>query len=298
VTAPRQANVSSRSRGLLGIFLAVLLLAGNLPAQRVEQLVPPSLAPQLEHWRAAVVSGNAAALESLYAPHAQIQDIKKHSISLADEFGFWNALKREGLRSATLDIVKVDQQNGAYAVRFQAELKTEAAWGSRTQYLVAVQVWQGSKIVRETRSGLFRLKQPVRLNPKLYDTAADARTEIREAEQRAAREHKRVLLVFGGNWCYDCHVLDLAFHSGDIEPTLHRNYLLVHVDIGEYDRNVDLAEKYRVPLQKGVPALAVVAPDDRLIFSQQAGEFEAARSMSPEQILAFLDKWKPSARPH
>src|SRR5512136_1968187 len=132
------------------------------------------------------------------------------------------------------------------------------------------------------RTGALRLKQPVRLNPKLYDPAADARAEIREAEQRAAREHKRVLLIFGGNWCYDCHVLDLAFHSGDVEPTLDRNYIVVHVDVGEYDKNLDLAEKYQIPLKKGVPAIAVVDPPDKLLFSQQAGEFQAARSLAPE----------------
>ncbi len=265
----------------------VLVLSMAALAQSVDQVVPPALAGSLEQWRKAVVSDNTDALKALYSPSASIVNLKKQPITVADELQFWSSQK---LASAKLDVVKVDQQGGMQQVKFQVELKDKTAL--KTNYVVAVQTWQGSKIVAETRSGLLRLKQPVRLNPKLYDPAADAKEEIRDTEARAGREHKRVLLVFGGNWCYDCHVLDLAFHSGDIEPTLDRNYLVVHVDVGEYNKNLDLAKKYQVPLDKGVPAIAVVDPTDKLIFSQQAGEFEAARSMSPEQILAFLNKWK------
>lgn len=270
-----------------------------LHAQRLDQLLPPALAPSIEHWRAAVLAGDAAALKGLYDPSAQIQDPKKQPISLADELQFWTAAKKSRLQAVKLDIVKVDPpQNGVQFVKLQAELKERTAAGPKTQYVVAVQGWKAAsapRIVTETRTAMLRLKQPVRLNPKLYDTAADAKTDIREAEQRAAHEHKRVLLIFGGNWCYDCHVLDLAFHSGDIEPTLRANYLEVHVDVGEYNKNLEVAQKYQVPLDKGVPAIAVVDPTDKLIFSQQGGEFEAARSMAPEQILAFLNKWKPAA---
>ena len=282
----------------LRISVAVLMLSSSLFAQRVDQLLPPALAPALDRWRAAVLAGDTAALKGLYDAAPQLQDIKKQPISLSDELSFWTAPKKEGLQTLKLEIVKVEPpQNGIRFVKFQAELKERKGGAARTHYVVAIQGWRSDttpRIVAETRTDMLRLKQPVRLNPKLYDPAADARTEIREAEQRAAREHKRVLLVFGGNWCYDCHVLDLAFHSGDIEPTLDRNYLLVHVDVGEYNKNLDLAEKYQVPLQKGVPAIAVVDSAGKLLFSQQAGEFEKARSMSPEEILAFLNKWKPA----
>ncbi len=279
------------------VLAIIVVLSASVFAQRVDQLLPPALAPALQHWRGAVLAGDEAALKALYDPAAQIQDISKQPISLDDELQFWTAAKKEGLQTIKLDIVKVDPpQNSVQSVKFQAELKSHAG---KTRYVVAVQGWKANpspRIVAEMRTAMLRLKQPVRLNPKLYDPTTDARTEIREAEQRAARQHKRVLLIFGGNWCYDCHVLDLAFHSGDIEPTLLRNYLTVHVDVGEYNKNLDLAQKYQVPLQKGVPAIAVVDPADKLIFSQQAGEFEKARSMSPEEILAFLNKWKPPAR--
>src|SRR5208283_1087032 len=119
--------------------------------------------------------------------------------------------------------------------------------------------------------------------------------EIAFGLRSAASTHKRVLLVFGGNWCFDCHVLDEAFHSPEIAPTLDGSFVVVHVNIGRYDKNLDLAQQYNVPLTKGVPALAVLDAAGKLVFSQQGGEFQDARSMAPEDILAFLNKWKPAA---
>jgi thioredoxin 1 len=127
----------------------------------------------------------------------------------------------------------------------------------------------------------------------IYPANVDAKAEIAEAVANAAKTHRRVILVFGGNWCYDCHVLDAAFHSPEIEPTLNKNFVVVHVNVGEFDKNLDIADKYEVPLKRGVPASAVLEGDGKVLFSQKHGEFEAARAMATEDVLVFLNKWKP-----
>jgi hypothetical protein len=81
--------------------------------------------------------------------------------------------------------------------------------------------------------------------------------------------------------------------KGEIAPTLNKNFVVVHVNIGEFDKNLDIADKYEVPLKKGVPASVVLESDGKLLFSQRHGEFEAARSMATEDVLVFLNKWKP-----
>ena len=129
----------------------------------------------------------------------------------------------------------------------------------------------------------------------IYPANVDAEAEIAEALANAAKTNRRVILVFGGNWCYDCHVLDAAFHSPEIAPTLNKNFVVVHVNIGEFDKNLNIADKYEVPLEKGVPASAVLESDGKLLFSQKRGEFEAARSMATQDVLAFLNKWKPES---
>jgi len=147
-------------------------------------------------------------------------------------------------------------------------------------------------VVRHTAA--TRLRQPLE-NKEIYPQGVDANQEIAETLRIASASRKRVLLVFGGNWCFDCHVLDEAFHSPEIAPTLNKSFVVAHIDIGQMDKNLDIAKKYDIPLERGVPAIAVLDSDGKLLFSQKRGEFEAARSMAPEDILAFLNKWKPAA---
>jgi thiol:disulfide interchange protein len=137
---------------------------------------------------------------------------------------------------------------------------------------------------------------PVTVKTNLYPAAADATKEIADALKLATTDHKRVLLVFGANWCYDCHVLDRALHEGAAGKIVGQSFLLVHVDIGEANKNLDLVKQYKIPLEKGVPAFVVLGSDGKLLYGSRAGEFEAARRMMKKDLVAFLQKWKESAR--
>ena len=161
-------------------------------------------------------------------------------------------------------------------------------WGSLVLGAIVI---AGSAI--EARAQAPRMLPPPTERRNLYPDGVDAKAEIAEALADAKKTHRRVLLIFGGNWCYDCHVLDAAFRSKEIAPTLNQNYIVVHVNIGEYDKNLDLADKYQIPLKKGVPAAAVLKSDGTLVVSQKNQEFEKARSMTTDAVLAFLEKWKP-----
>lgn len=131
---------------------------------------------------------------------------------------------------------------------------------------------------------------------EIYSETADAHAEIKEALKKAAAEHKRVIVVFGANWCYDCHVLDAAFHRSDLAPIVSANYEVVHVDIGKGEKNQDLMTRYEVPMKRGIPGLAVLDASGKLVYSQKNGEFENARALAPEDFIAFLNKWKPAAQ--
>jgi thiol:disulfide interchange protein len=137
------------------------------------------------------------------------------------------------------------------------------------------------------------LQAPANPNPQLYRADANAVQDIRRALAAAGKQHKNVLLDFGGNWCIDCHILENAFHQPRIAPLLNDNYIVVHVDVGKYDKNLDLAKKYHVDLQKGVPSLAVLDSAGKVLYA--TGDFERARMMSEDDVIQFLYKWKPPA---
>jgi thiol-disulfide isomerase/thioredoxin len=128
---------------------------------------------------------------------------------------------------------------------------------------------------------------------QVYDEAADAKADISRAVSQAQRDHRRLLLVFGANWCGDCRTLDTRFHEPPAASIIDASFIVIHVDIGRADKNLDLAKKYGIPLKKGVPAVAVLESDGSLLYSQRNGEFEPARRMDPQVFIDFLNQWKP-----
>ncbi len=134
---------------------------------------------------------------------------------------------------------------------------------------------------------------PVACAADLYPDPDRAAADLAAALQNATAQHRRVIVDFGGNWCTDCRVLDIYFHDPANRPLLDDNFVLVHVNVGRLDRNLDMAERFRIPIEKGVPALAVLAGDGTLLYSQKTGEFEAMRRLQPAAVTEFLEQWKP-----
>ena len=128
-----------------------------------------------------------------------------------------------------------------------------------------------------------------------YNEAADARLEIRQALAQAAEAGMSVLVVFGANWCGDCKVLDMAMKQGASAPFVAREFKVVKIDVGRFDRNVSIAESYGVPLKNGIPAVVILSPANKVLYVTRAGELADARNMGENGIYDFLRKVTPVA---
>jgi thioredoxin-related protein len=254
--------------------------------------------PPLEQWKSAVLAGDGAALKAFYStnPPADIElDRAKHDAD--SDVSFWLGLKAH---SMNVEIVRLLVRPDRASIIFRANVASSLP-NAQSFSVTDDQYWlkQGDqwRLVAAERTDAPKLKQPSDMKKNIYPDDADAHAEIKEAEDRASREKKRLLLVFGANWCFDCHVLDLAFQRPDLSPILAMNYEVIHVDLGpDEHKNADLVKQYDVPLNKGIPALAVAESDGKLVVSQKNGEFEDARGLAPEALADFLNKWKPQGR--
>jgi hypothetical protein len=251
--------------------------------------------PPLDQWKSAVLAGDTPALRALYStdPAARVM-ANGVTVDADADMSFWLGLKAQSLK---LEIVRMKGRPGAESIVFEAEallpngkiLSVTDGQGWRLQG----EQWRLAGVERADNP---HLAQPPDMNKNIYPADADAHAEIKEAEEKAAAGHKRVLLVFGANWCFDCHVLDLAFHRPDFASAL-AGYEVVHVDLGDDEKkNADVVKQFDVTLDKGIPTLAVAESNGRLVVSQKNGEFEDARSLTPEVPLEFLNKWEPPAR--
>lgn len=280
------------------VGLSVVLFALNVPGLRAEQSRQFTFSP-LQAWQAAVLSGNINALRSCYSTHppAVTTTPKGTSHDPEAEPDFWAVLKSSGLSRLAIRIVRLDSpQTGVTRVIFTLEATLQTASGHSKSFASIAQMWADVDgrpvIVATNRTNLSRLPQPFESQPHLYPDPSEARTDIGLALSVAAREHRHVLLDFGGNWCYDCHVLDATFHYPEVARILEANYVVVHINIGQYDANLDLAAKYQIPLKKGVPSLAVLDGEGRLLVSQKNGDFENTTRIGLHDVEAFLNRWK------
>lgn len=130
----------------------------------------------------------------------------------------------------------------------------------------------------------------------IYDEQADAGREIKAALARASQRGKparNVMLVFGANWCGDCRALDAHMHNPELAAMIEKTFVVVKVDVGRMDKNIELGTKYGVPIENGIPALAVLDSRGKLLYAQDHGQFANARHMTYESFKTFFEKWKP-----
>jgi protein disulfide-isomerase len=123
-----------------------------------------------------------------------------------------------------------------------------------------------------------------------YNETADAKLEISQALTQAATNKTPIIVVFGANWCGDCQMLDIAMKSGASAPLLSRDFKIVKVNVGHFDKNLDVAKSYGVPLEKGIPAVVIVSAINEVLYATKEGELANARSMGDNGIYEFFKR--------
>jgi len=79
----------------------------------------------------------------------------------------------------------------------------------------------------------------------------------------------------------------------ELARVIARDFVVVKVDVGRYDKNLDLAAKYGVPMSEGIPGISVLDPHGKLIYAQSQGQFANARAMPYRDFADFFHKWEP-----
>ncbi|MEO3787604.1 thioredoxin family protein [Actinocorallia sp. B10E7] len=124
-----------------------------------------------------------------------------------------------------------------------------------------------------------------------YDPDRDPAEDITEALAKARKDKHPVLIDFGAGWCPDCVVLGETFRKKSVRRHLDV-FHVVAVDVGELDRNLNVAKKYGLDLKKsGIPALVVLSPRGKVKVATNDGSFAKAGKMPSTKVVEFLKRW-------
>jgi len=135
------------------------------------------------------------------------------------------------------------------------------------------------------------------MGPDIYDVHADGTALIAAALTRASAEHKRLVVIFGANWCIWCHRLHATMETDPtVSGIMGDHFVLVDVDVNRrngVNRNADVIARYGNPTRLGLPVLVVLDSDGRQLCTKDSGELEEGHGHSPRKIAEFLTLWLP-----
>ena len=170
--------------------------------------------------------------------------------------------------------------------------------------------WLGYVCILAMSAVVAIAQEPVKLlSPKpasgagkrasIYDKTADAKVQVAKAVERAKHNDKRVLLMFGGDWCGWCHKLHDVFKTNrDVAKVLSNEYELVTIDL-ESPNAKPMLETSKEALSKeelkkgvGYPFLAVLDANGKVVTALRTDVLEEGEHHDPKLVAAFLDKWK------
>lgn len=163
---------------------------------------------------------------------------------------------------------------------------------------------------------------------KVYDENADGFKTIQDAIAQAKAENKRVLVMWGENWCQFClFLVDVLQNDPGVSPIVKSDYVWVRVDFGKgFSKGIlkhqQLADSYGVKQLEarpdgktmGAPALCIIDP----LTGQTVGPMDPVRNcpagvmggndmvakpltlqrMFDEKVIKeWLVTWRPAAKP-
>tara|TARA_B100001142_G_scaffold51301_1_gene48719 strand:- start:5049 stop:5546 length:498 start_codon:yes stop_codon:yes gene_type:complete len=132
-------------------------------------------------------------------------------------------------------------------------------------------------------SDTLKLPLPLPYNGEEYSAE-----QINDFLDETLQQSKQPILIFGGNWCPDCRILDGTLQLPTIKKFMNKNYNIMHIDIGRYDKNMELISYFGIPKEKGVPRVLVFDKNKIIINKKSTKEWTTARDRRKQEVFDYF----------
>ncbi len=130
-------------------------------------------------------------------------------------------------------------------------------------------------------------------SPRPYDAEADGWADLNATLDAARVSGKRSIIVMGANWCHDSRGLAFYFENSEFRAeNITPYYEQVYIDVGEKNRNIDIAQKFGLEDIKGTPTIFILSSDGEVLNLDTAPTWRNAASRSEEEIIAYFKSFR------
>ena len=127
--------------------------------------------------------------------------------------------------------------------------------------------------------------------PLPYDEKVIDSLQLDKFIDMSSSKGKQPDVIFGGNWCPDCRILDGTLAMPTIKKFLQQHYQVMHIDIGRYDRNMELMDHLNIETKKGVPRVVILDLEKNIVNSSTSSEWTTARDRKQQEIYNYFQKF-------
>ena len=127
--------------------------------------------------------------------------------------------------------------------------------------------------------------------PLPYDEKVVDSLQLDEFIDLSISKGKQPVVIFGGNWCPDCRILEGTLAMPTIKKFLQQHYQVMHIDIGRYDRNMDLMDHLKIESKKGVPRVVILDLEKNIMNSSTSSEWTTARDRKQQEIYNYFQRF-------
>ncbi|WP_339742849.1 thioredoxin family protein [uncultured Maricaulis sp.] len=129
-------------------------------------------------------------------------------------------------------------------------------------------------------------------SPSPFDQNYSAMAEVDAAMAEALAGDKRLLLVFGANWCHDSRGLAGHFQDPELAATLRDHYVTRFIDVGWRDQNQDVIRRFGVAALYATPMVMIIDPAEETLLNRDTRETWGAAASTPvEQARSYFAHW-------
>ena len=149
--------------------------------------------------------------------------------------------------------------------------------------LVIIPITMSANDITMPPDEVLKMPLPLPYNGEIY-----SENDIERFLDSSINKSKQPIIIFGGNWCPDCRILEGTLQLPTIKKYMIEHYEIMHVDVGRYDKNMNLISYFKIPKEEGVPRVLVFDINKNILNMESTKEWTTARDRKQQEIFNYF----------